>query len=136
MRTAFTLLEILVVIIIIGILATFGIAQYYPVRERALGKEAIANLKLIAAAEKIYRMEHGKYYPGAIAASEDDVTDINDNLKLLLTETNWDYEIAGGSDNSFSAMARRQGSGGYLNCQYSLAYDDSDGEPGNNGSCP
>ncbi|MCM8795768.1 MAG: prepilin-type N-terminal cleavage/methylation domain-containing protein, partial [Candidatus Omnitrophica bacterium] len=57
----FTLLELVVVIIIIGILATFGISQYIPARERALGKEAIANLKLIAAAERIYRMETGRY---------------------------------------------------------------------------
>jgi prepilin-type N-terminal cleavage/methylation domain-containing protein len=131
----FTLLEIIVVIVIIGILATLGITQYIPSRERAIGREAIANLKLIAAAERIYRMEYGTFYPPDSGTTEGSVNNINTNLKLSLTVTNWAYSITGGTD-TFTASAARNGAGGYQDCEYSLATGDADGEPESNGSCP
>ncbi len=123
----FTLIEILVVIIIIGILATLGMVNYSGVKERALGKEAIASLKLMAAAEKIYRMEQGGYFPVS-GGGQSNLTAINNNLKLSLTNTSWNYNISGGN-TTFTAYADRQGSGGYLNCLYTLTYNDTDGEP-------
>ena len=129
----FTLVELLVVIIIIGILAAVALPQFGKTKERAIGKEAIANLKLIAAAEKIYRMETSAYYPST--GSESSVANINTNLKLSLTEANWDYSITGDA-STFTAYAYRNGSGGYLDCQYTITHDDADGEPNPNASCP
>lgn len=129
-KRGFTLAELTVVIVIVGILVTLGISQYIPSRERALGNEAKANLKLIAAAEKIYRMEVGSYYPSS--GSESTIANINTNLKLFLTEANWDYSITGGA-STFTAYAYRQGSGGYLNCLYSI--DQSQEDPVPNASC-
>ncbi len=127
-----TLTEILTVIIIIAILAALALPQFATTRERALSKEAKANLKIIDAAEKIYRMEVGFYYP--YSGTYSDPADINANLKLSLTENNWDYSITGGSGSAYTATANRQGSGGYLDCQYSVS--DSSGEPTPNASCP
>lgn len=136
-QSAFTLLELIIVIVIIGILATFAMPQFIVTKERALDKEAIANLKLIAAAERIYRMENGRYYPSP-AATESDAGNINTNLKLFLTETNWDYSITTTGDpaDTFTATAARNGTGGYLDCQYTLTHNDADGEPNPNASCP
>lgn len=132
--TGFTLLELLIIIMIIGILAALGLPQFEKTREHALGREARANLQLIAAAERIYRMEAGSiYYPDS--GTEDDISDINDNLRLFLNERNWDYSIIGGAA-SFTAFAERIGMGGYLDCQYSLAYNDPDDEPDPNAFCP
>lgn len=132
-KHAFTLIELVMVIVIIGILATLGLANFQRSREQVLGREAQANLKLIAAAERAYRLEAGEYYPSS--GTEGDIPDINMNLKLLLSpETNWDYTITGGS-NTFSITAARVGTGGMLDCVYTLDSADTDGEP-NPANCP
>lgn len=128
-RKSFTLLELIIVIVIIGILASLGLPQFFKTRERALGDEAIANLKLIAAAEKIYQMETGSYYISS------DLNNINSNLKLSLTDANWAYSITGGLA-AFTAIAARNGDGGYFDCVYSFTNTDTDGEPNPGTSCP
>ena len=129
----FTLIELLMVIGIIIILAGIAIPNFAKAKERTLIKEAIANLKLIAAAEKIYRMESN---PTAYYLSSGTVTDIgaiNTNLKLSLNETNWDYSITGGT-NTFTTYAQRQ-LGSYSSCKYSI--DQSQEEPVvSSGTCP
>ena len=137
MKKSFTLLELVIVIVIIGILATLGLSQYYPLRERALSREATANLRLIRAAERIYRMESNNAAYGACQCS-DGVTcnsgavipvGCNFLLKLSLNTQNWTYAVTAtgsGSTAAFTATAGRQGSGGYLDCQWSIdqAQDD------------
>ncbi|MCM8795779.1 MAG: hypothetical protein NC928_03750, partial [Candidatus Omnitrophica bacterium] len=113
-----------------------GISQYIPARERALGKEAIANLKLIAAAERIYRMETGRYCTDRSTPACHTLNAINTQLKLSLTTTNWTYAIRVPVSGGFTATADRNGSGGYLDCAYTLAHNDADGEPDPNNRCP
>lgn len=135
MKRAFTLVEMLIVVVLIGILAGLGMPQYFKTKEHALGNEAIANLKLISAAEKIHRMETGLYYPSP-AATESDAANINSNLKLMVTESNWDYAITttGNPVDAFSATAYRNGTGGYFDCQYNITQASDD--PAGTASCP
>ena len=100
---AFSLLELIIVIIIVGVLATLGFVNYGSVKERTLDKEAQANLKLIRAAERIYRMEYGFYANAGNAAT------VNSILKLAIpTGTpNWNYAVTGASTNAFSSRAQR-----------------------------
>lgn len=128
-QPAFTLLEILIVVVIVGILATLGFINYTGVKEHAVGKEAQANLKLIAAAEKIYRMEVGGYY-----GPQFNIGMINTYLKLSLAGTRWDYSINSATTSAFNAQAGRVGSGGYLDCAYSI--DQSQDEPVAGAGCP
>lgn len=124
-----SLIELVIVLVVIAIVASLALPAYRVTKERALSSEAIASLKLMAAAERIYRMEIGGYY------NSSDVNALNTNLRLLLSEANWDYNITGTLVN-YTATAVRNGSGGYLDCQYTLTHDDADGEPNPNGSCP
>jgi prepilin-type N-terminal cleavage/methylation domain-containing protein len=124
MKRGFTLTELLIVIVIVGVLTTLAVTQYGSVKERALSREAMANLKLIAAAERIYRMEQGFFYPSG-GAGQNDFNEINNKLRLSLTERNWDYNIVGG-DANFTAQADRQGTGGYLDCQYKIDNNNPD----------
>lgn len=84
-----TLVEILVVVVIVGIVASLGIFNYSGVKEDALKKEAFGNLKLIRAAERIYYLEQGEYFVGTT------ISNINSYLRLSLpnkTGLDWDYD--------------------------------------------
>jgi prepilin-type N-terminal cleavage/methylation domain-containing protein len=109
---AFSLLELVVVTIIVAILAGLGFISYRNISEDAFDKEAKANLKLIQAAEKTYRLEEGTYYPDGVAATSiADNGEINDNLRVYLTEgasAKWDYTVYDSGD----ACAARTTSGG------------------------
>ena len=114
-RAGMTLMELLIVIIVIGILAAIALPNFTPMREKAIEKEAIASLKLIQAAEKIYRMEAGDYYPMNVASNPTYISDqsqLNDNLKLMLPISGpWLYRAKklGCTD------AARNGTGPYWN---------------------
>jgi len=108
-KNCFTLIELLVVIIIIAILAALAMPGFGTAKERTLDKEAKANLALIQAAEKIYRMEAGVYYP--TSGSESNVTNINTNLRVSLPTAgqSWNYLVNTGSTQ---ITATRNVSGG------------------------
>jgi len=126
----FTIIEILVAIIIVSILTALAVTQYTPARERAVGREAVSTLRLIAAAERIYRMEIGGFYPPNIQVT--DPVAISDNLRIMLNENNWDYWLNSNGSNTFTATSNRiTGTG----CLYTMNQDIG-AEPVPYGNCP
>lgn len=61
MKNGFTLLELIIVIIVVGVLATLGMQEYKWVLERGRSAEARANLSLLRKLQRSYFMEKGKY---------------------------------------------------------------------------
>ncbi|MFC1675291.1 type II secretion system protein [Candidatus Omnitrophota bacterium] len=89
MRKGFSLLELILVMVVVGILAVLAIFNYAPSRERALDREARASLRLLKAAEQVFFMENMGYFISA------DIAEINQNLRLFLPagdDRSWDYE--------------------------------------------
>ena len=125
-----TLMELILVIIIIGVIAAIALPQFTVHKESALDKEAETSLKLIATAEKIYRMDVGGYYP--LSGSELSIANINNDLKLSLVASSnrkWDY----GTWSTGCARATRYGGDGR---SWYLTIDDADGKPDSGEGCP
>ncbi|MCX5704196.1 MAG: type II secretion system protein [Candidatus Omnitrophica bacterium] len=104
-----TLLELLIVVIIIGVLATLATVSYTGIKEDTVDKEAKANLRLILAAQRIYRMELGVYYQAA------DTGEINTNLRLVLPTggtPNWNYITTANAGTTCCGQATRNIPGG------------------------
>jgi type IV pilus assembly protein PilE len=61
MKKGFTILELIIVIIIIGVLATLGFNQYRNAIENARGAEARSVLSTLRSSQIAYRSEHPVY---------------------------------------------------------------------------
>ena len=79
----FTLVELMIVVIVIGILAVVAIPMYQVVPERSRGTEAIAGLGLIREAMRAYYAEHGTYENAAFTDGANvtvgGILSVNDN---------------------------------------------------------
>jgi prepilin-type N-terminal cleavage/methylation domain-containing protein len=96
-RRGFTLVEVLIVVIIIGILSAIGIPQFAASIEKAKGGEARAGLGHIQTGEKVYFAE-SEYY----------TTDTGD-LDITLSQKFWTFSIATPSSTTYTATATRSG---------------------------
>lgn len=92
MRNSFTLVEMMIVVIIIGILVGLGAPTFMQSQMRAVDREAQTNLKLIQTAQEVRRLETNNYVNCANNAA------CNAALRLDLPPRradggNWDYSV-------------------------------------------
>ena len=114
MRKSFTLIELIVVLIVVGILATIGIPTYRKAVLGAEGRGAVANLKAIQTSEKVIDLERGVFVACA------NLVACNTALNLdMPPDDNYTYgvTIIGGA-GGFRARADHVDS----NCQYDTTF--------------
>ena len=120
-KKAFTLLEALLVVIVIGILGTLAIPQYTRHKERAVDKEAVAGLKLIDGAVRIKNVELGgelnNNFNSFVCAN---TNECNDVLTMQLSDKNWNFKVEVGGAFAVGAYATRKNWPAGYNRQWSL----------------
>jgi len=92
-KKGMSLIEILVVLIVVGLLASLTFPGYVKMKEGAIDREVKTALKLIQSAQKIYRLSKPHYYGnlGSCAKGNDYTDNINTKLHLDLSNSNWTY---------------------------------------------
>lgn len=88
--TGFTLLELMMVVVIIGILATIALPQYFRSAERARTSEALSYLATLRSAEMRYRAQD----PGNAYTDNFDLLDV----ELPGTLNGWDGGVRNNDD--------------------------------------
>lgn len=73
-ESGFTLLELMIVVTIVGVLATVAIPMFQTVPQRSKSTEAATALGLIRSAMRIYYVEHGTYANAVCFGDGDQVT--------------------------------------------------------------
>jgi len=137
-NTGFTLLELIIVCIIVGITASLVVPGFMTMKEKSLSRDAEVTLGLIFNAERFYRMQVGGPVDctclgrGTGASGCDQITTgCNTLMKLAIPYKDWKYQVSGSPTYTITAT-RSTGNG----CVYSLAYNSADGKPIPNNSCP
>jgi prepilin-type N-terminal cleavage/methylation domain-containing protein len=113
-KRAFTLIELVVVVIIIGILSSIAFPEFMRVKERAHDKRGMAILRVIDAAERDYKMDTGLYWPDNQTSPFFDLSIINSVLSLdIAGEDGWSYTIVSPTGHQTYQAILTRNSGGY-----------------------
>lgn len=116
----FTLLELLMVVIIIGILASIALPQYLRTAERARAAEALQNLAAIRSAELRFRTQDpAGNYTAVLTKLDIDVPGFGVNP----VSPNWKFECPLCSGIGSNATAERTGGGAVNGAKINIDLD-------------
>lgn len=102
MKRGFTLLELIIVIVILGIMATLAINQYTKMVEKSRGAEARIIIGSIRTYESATRVQYN-----SCSSLADQVGIGSDFPSACATTHYFSYNITGVSGNTFTAVATR-----------------------------
>ncbi|NLE65716.1 MAG: prepilin-type N-terminal cleavage/methylation domain-containing protein [Elusimicrobia bacterium] len=108
--SAFTLMEVMITVIMIGVIATLSLPRLTGLLEKARAEKATNNLKSIHAAEKRFKLDDplGEYFPKSCNnAAADTLQEINAGLGLSTRDSGFTYRIKATGLCSGSPASRR-----------------------------
>ena len=135
MRKGFTLMELMTVVVIIGIMASFAIPNYTRSVERAHRRDATANLISLHAANQILRSETNDYWPSGPGWF--DLAQINTALRLAIVANGLEYQCRDLGAVSYECQACRPSCG--AGSTFTVTVNQAAIGPGNpacGGACP
>ena len=88
-QNAFTLIELMVVVVVLAIIAGYGIPNYNKSQARVNERDGEYNLGTIASAMEMYRMRNDGVYP--LGSALDNIGEINTTLYLGIIGQNIVY---------------------------------------------
>ena len=102
----FTLIELMIVVVIIGILAAVAIPAYFNHILRTRQSDAYHNLLDIKAAQEMYLSMYNKYYPDSPSATLLTADTFTKLLSFSYSDTKYfKYEVSYASASTFTARA-------------------------------
>ena len=91
-KRGFTLIELMVVVIVVGILAAAAIPIYRFAMSRAYSSEAKATMGTLMSSMKVYYAENDNDYPAFVWGMSDEILEADDIMSILGVDTdtnNW-----------------------------------------------
>ncbi len=104
LKNGFTLIEIVMVMVIVGALAAMAVPMFIRSVEEGKNQEAVAALRLIRTAERLYYLDYDVYVAAA------DTNEVNTKLELDIESKNWKFWVEVNNTSSppqFTAYAER-----------------------------
>ena len=106
-KSGFTIVELLVVIVVIGILAAITIVSYSGISNKAIAASLQSDLDNNSKLLKLYNVEHG-YYPATLDSDNCPLTPAQDKRYCLKSSAETELVYTGGGQ-SFQLKATRSG---------------------------
>jgi len=92
-QNAFTLIELVIVVVILAIIAGYGIPNFNKSQERVNERDGEFNLGTVASAMEMYRLRNDGAY--ALGSDLDNIGEINTTLYLGIIELDMVYSCTG-----------------------------------------